>query len=73
MPEECAQFGWPALAKMLGVSKRTCMRRKKEMKETGAIMYTYKKNSAGVRYKAMYFFPSIVKAHLIKESTKNEK
>ena len=30
MAEECAQFGWTALAKMLGKSKRTLMRQKKD-------------------------------------------
>ena len=72
MPDECAQFGWSALAKMLGKSKRSCMRRKAEMKAYGAILYTKKKSESGYMYDAMYFFPSIVKAYLIKKSLDDE-
>ena len=68
MAEECAQFGWTALAKMLGKSKRTLMRQKSEMKAFGAILYTKKRSKSGYVYDAMYFFPSIIKAYLIKKS-----
>ncbi len=37
MGEEVAQFGWDALACMLGKSKRTCMRSRAELKAAGAI------------------------------------
>ena len=67
MPEECAVFGWVALARILGVSKRTCMRRKTELRSAGVILYMTRINSVGRRYKGMYFFPSILKAYLIKK------
>jgi len=72
MGEETAQFGWCALASMLGKSKRTCMRRKKELKNAGIILYTNKRNSSGYTYKAMYFFPAMVKAYLVRKSLKDE-
>lgn len=72
MPEECAQFGWNALATMLGKSKRSCMRRKAELRSAGAIFYTTKINSVGRKYRAMFFFPSVIKAYLIQQSSKNE-
>ena len=69
--EENAVFGWSALAKMLGKSKRACMRRRKEYLQGGVIHYTYKMNSAGGRYKAMFFFPSSVKSYLASKSSIN--
>jgi hypothetical protein len=66
VPEETAQFGWDALAKMLGKSKRSCFRRRKMLIETGAISYTISKNRGGHTYKAMFFFGSIVKAQVIR-------
>lgn len=72
MLEECAQFGWTTLAEMLGKSKRSCMRRKKELHESGAIFYTTRINSMGRKYKGMFFFPSLVKAYLIKKSERGE-
>ena len=57
MAEECAQFGWTALAKMLGKSKRTLMRQKKEMKAFGAILYTKKRSKSGYIYNASIPIP----------------
>jgi len=68
MPEECAQFGWISLARMLGISKRSCMRRKKELQDAGAIFYMIRVNAMGRKYKGMFFFPSIIKAYLINQS-----
>jgi len=72
MAEETAQFGWCKLAELVGKSPRACMRRKAALREAGAISYTYRKNTAGVKYKAMFFFPSLVKAFLIQQSGRGE-
>jgi len=66
--EDCAQFGWAALAKMLGISKRSCMRRKNNLQEAGVIFFLVRGNARGRKYKGMFFFPSIIKAYLIKNT-----
>lgn len=69
MGEEVAQFGWKKLAELVGKSPRSCMRRKKPLQEAGAILYTLKMNNYGRKYRAMFFFPSIVKAYIIRNSS----
>ena len=66
MPDETAQFGWCKLAELVGKSPRACMRRKAALKSVGAIHYTMKRNSVGKMYKAMFFFPSVVKAFMVR-------
>ena len=73
MADEAAQFGWCKLAEMVGKSPRACMRRKRELKESGAILYTLKNNAYGRKYRAMYFFPSVVKSFIMRKSLENEK
>jgi DNA-binding Lrp family transcriptional regulator len=73
MPEETAQFGWDALAKMLGKSKRNCQYRRKKLQDAGVISYTTALNSGGHPYRAMFFFSSVVKAYLARRSMEGEK
>ena len=72
MPEEIAQYGWCKLAELVGKSPRSCMRRKKKLKAAGVIHYTVRENAHGNRYKAMFFFPSLVKAFLVRASMEDE-
>jgi len=72
MPDETAQFGWLKLAELVGKSPRACMRRKGALKEAGAISYTLKTNAMGRKYRAMFFFPSVVKAFIIRNSLENK-
>lgn len=71
MGEEVAQFGWQKLSELVGKSPRACMRRKAALKTAGAISYTTKINAVGRKYKAMFFFPSVVKAYIIRKSLEN--
>ena len=71
MADECAQFGWLKLAELVGKSPRACMRRKADLKASGVISYTTKINAVGRKYNAMFFFPSIVKAYIVRKSLEN--
>lgn len=72
MADECAQFGWLKLAELVGKSPRACMRRKAALKASGVIMYTIRNNNQGRKYRAMFFFPSLVKAFLVRQSSQGE-
>lgn len=72
MAEDVAQFGWKALAEMLGKSTRTCMRRKKALRDAGCISYTMRRNAVGRKYRAMFFFPSIIKAYIVRQSIEGD-
>jgi len=72
MAEETAQFGWRKLAELVGKSPRSCKRRRAALREAGAISYTVKINAVGRKYKAMFFFPSIVKAYIMRISLENK-
>lgn len=70
--EEHAEFGWDTLAWMLSKSVRSLMRRRQELMDAGVIMYTLRRHPTGSKYRTMFFFPSIVKAYLIRKASKGE-
>jgi hypothetical protein len=58
-PEECAVFGWAAIAAIFGVSERKMRGRKQELCDAGAIFYMRKGRPPKRRVCA---FPSRLKA-----------
>lgn len=69
---ECAAFGWDTLARMLGKSKRSCMRLRPELIEAGVIFYTYKVIPTSTKQKFVGFFPSLLKVWLALKTAKSE-
>ena len=67
--EEIAIKGWDSIARIFGVSKRSMIRRKDELKEAGAIFYMWR----GVPpQRVVCAFPSVLKAWISKKSAKDE-
>jgi len=66
---ERAVEGWQALADMLGVNIRTIQRRKLELESSGVIFYMAKGRR---KQKIMMFFPSTVRAFIMKKTQLGE-
>jgi len=69
---EHAKEGWKALAEYVGVSKRTLMRRRDELKSAGVIYYRIKIMQNGGKQRVMFWFPTAILSYFLKKSEKGE-
>lgn len=70
MLEERALQGWANIARMLGVSKRTMIRKKKRLYEDGVIFYTLK---GCPPHKIVCCFPSRLRSWIALQSEEGKK